>query len=604
MIPVYALSALTVAGNLSGMMDAYLTAIAERHWKERDAKVAALRTTADVQARQSYIREKITASLGGWPEKTPLKARATGVLERDGYRIEKLIYESLPGFKVTANLYVPTKSSGPYPAILGTAGHSVEGKAADLYQRAWIGMVRRGWMVLAYDPMGQGDRSEYADLRVGTRQHTAAGIQAILTGTNIARYEIWDGIRGVDYLLSRKDVDPAKIAVAGNSGGGTQSAYLMALEPRLAAAAPSCYITSWEKLWLGPGPQDAEQNFHGFVSDGLNFADFLIAFGPKPVKMMTAIKDFFPIEGARATFREAASVFEKMGAREKVDFFEYDDGHGWSKPRRESTYRWFSKWLSGKEEDGAEQESTVEKVADLTVPVEGGSETVASLNRKLADELHARRAGGDVAARIAFAMPPGKTVVRGMGEVGRDGYRIERIALETEPGITVPGLLYAASGSTTAEIWLNPLGKAVDDREIAGRVTRNHAVFAIDPRGWGESKPKGEYQTWMRGYLLGRTLVGMQVVDVLRAAEYLRSRGFEEVNVYGKGNAGALAIYAGVIGGEGKIKSVRTDGKAPSYMDIVRMHEPKGVLDMIVPGVLKDFDLPDLKKRLGARYAK
>jgi hypothetical protein len=149
---------------------------------------------------------------------------------------------------------------------------------------------------------------------------------------------------------------------------------------------------------------------------------------------------------------------------------------------------------------------------------------------------------------------------------------------------------------------LNGAGKAVDEKEIASRLTQSHAVFAIDPRGWGESKPKGEYQSWMRAYLLGRSLVGMQTVDVLRASEYLASRGFEEVTVFGKGTAGALAIYAGVLGGAEKINRVRTDGKAPSYMDIVKMREPRGVLDMVVPGVLQDFDLPDLKKRLGDRY--
>ncbi len=281
--PLEAQEALNVTSGLRGMTDEYLTAIASKLWSRRAAEVAQIRTPDEVRRRQAYVREKIVAALGGWPEKTRLNARITGALERDGYRIEKLVYESLPGFHVTANVYTPSRGRPPFPAVVGVAGHSATGKAFPVYQRAWIGLVKRGILVIAIDPPGQGERYEYWDSELGrsmaggpTAEHSMAGIQCLLTGTNFARYETWDGIRAVDYLLTRGDVDPKRIGVAGNSGGGTQSAYLAAVEPRLAAAAPSCYITSWEKLWTKPGPQDAEQNFAGFLSDGLDFADFLI----------------------------------------------------------------------------------------------------------------------------------------------------------------------------------------------------------------------------------------------------------------------------------------------------------------------------------------
>ena len=632
------LSSLTVAGDLSGMLDAYLTRIADRHWIDRRAQIQALDSPEAVERRRAYIRETITASLGGWPARTPLNARITGTLEREGYRIEKLIFESLPGFSVTANLYVPTgRGAGPFPAVLGTAGHSNEGKAADLYQRGWIGMARRGMIVLAYDPPGQGERSQYWDAAagksrpgLGTREHTMAGQQCLLTGTNVARYEIWDGIRAVDYLLTRKDVDAARLAVAGNSGGGTQGAYLAALEPRLAAAAPSCYLTSWPAMWSKVGPQDAEQNFHGFVSSGLDFGDFLIAFGPKPVKMMTAIRDFFPIEGARATFAETAGVFARMGARDKLDLFEYDDGHGWSKPRREATYRWFERWLNHREDEGVEAESTVENVTALQVTRTGQVatdgqpvETVQSMNAKLAAEMHARRtaaqAGADlrglVEKRLRVVMPgPGAATPAKMGEVGRDGYRIERLLFQTEPGISVPALLFvpvkpARSGAAT--LWLDPQGKASGAEPggpIEQRVLRGETVMAIDVRGWGESgPPKGAkggygpaYQTFMRAYLLGRSMIGMQATDVLAAATYLRGR-YPEVTVEGRGAAGgALSIYAGVL--DGKIAKVRVTDRVPSYLEIARMPEHDGLMDLMIHGVLADFDLPDLTAALGARY--
>jgi cephalosporin-C deacetylase-like acetyl esterase len=134
--------------------------------------------------------------------------------------------------------------------------------------------------VLAYDPPGQGERLEYFDPKtgkstvgVGTREHDMTGAQCILTGAAFARYETWDGIRALDYLLTQQDADPKRIGVAGNSGGGTQAAYLAAVEPRLAAAVSSCYMTKWEQMWTSPGPQDSEQNFPAFISAGLDVGD-------------------------------------------------------------------------------------------------------------------------------------------------------------------------------------------------------------------------------------------------------------------------------------------------------------------------------------------
>lgn len=211
---------------VQGSVDGFLTEVAKQCWEERAAAVARIRTPDEVAARQAYIRKKVLEALGGFPtEKTPLNARITGTLERDGYRVEKLIYESLPRFYVTANLYLPTTGSPPYPAVLGASGHSANGKAMEAYQRVWISLAKRGFVVLAWDPPGQGERYEYFDAVRGkprfgsTAEHTMAGVQCLLTGSNFARYELWDAVRGLDYLLTRPDVDPKRIGVAGNSGG-------------------------------------------------------------------------------------------------------------------------------------------------------------------------------------------------------------------------------------------------------------------------------------------------------------------------------------------------------------------------------------------------
>jgi hypothetical protein len=126
---LFAVESLAIRPDLAGMVDRYLTQIAERMWKERDARIAALKDARDVHARQEYIRSTILKEIGGFPDRTLLNSRITGRLDRDGYSVEKVIYESQPRFYVTANVYVPVSGERPFAAVLGTAGHSAEGKA-------------------------------------------------------------------------------------------------------------------------------------------------------------------------------------------------------------------------------------------------------------------------------------------------------------------------------------------------------------------------------------------------------------------------------------------------------------------------------------------
>ena len=480
-------SLLPAQEDFSGELDRYLTGLAEQQWTARKAKIAALRSPADVRARQSFIRKWVADANGGVATpKTPLNPRVTGTLERDGYRVEKLVYESLPNFYVTANVYVPASGTGPFPAVLGVAGHSDTGKAIATYQHVWISLAKRGYVVLAFDPAGQGERLQYVDpatgkskVGVGTREHTMAGLQCLLTGTTYARYEMIDGIRGFDYLLTRKDVDPKRIAVAGNSGGGTQAAYLAVVEPRLAAAVASCYITSWDTMWNTPGPQDAEQIFPGFLEAGLDFGDFLIAFAPKPIMMTTAIKDFFPIAGARATFAEVEKVFASADAPGRAGYFEFDDPHGWSQPRREACYRWFAKWLQSREEDGAEPPHTPEPAENLNVTPTGqlatsfGGETVWSINVKLAEQLHSRRTAlraspselrQAIRSRLKMTKPAGAVQATGADSALR---------IVTEPGIRVPAVLTGANAGQRrpAVIWIDEAGMAAAPVSTAGTRT-------------------------------------------------------------------------------------------------------------------------------------
>ena len=389
----------------SEMLDRYLTRIAAQFWEARSTRLKAIATPDQVVERQVEIRRKLLDMLGPFPARTPLNPRVTGGFERKGYRVENLLYESRPGNYVTANLYIPTESGpGPFPAILGSCGHSNNGKASTVYQRVFAGLARLGFVVLVYDPPGQGERFLYYDPELGeselhpewptTVEHTMAGIQCLLTGSNAANYFVWDGIRGIDYLISRPEVDPDRIGATGNSGGGTLTAYIAAVDERIKVAVPSCYITRWDRLWKTIGPQDAEQCLIPFISEGLDFSDFIIAFAPKPYLANTAIRDFFPILGARESVAESLRIYQMLGRPESVDRFEADDEHGYTRPRREAAYRWLGEHLLGLSGSIVEAPMDPEPDRRLQVTASGqvstefpGSETIGTLNAALSREL-------------------------------------------------------------------------------------------------------------------------------------------------------------------------------------------------------------------------
>jgi cephalosporin-C deacetylase-like acetyl esterase len=617
----------TATGNYAGAFEAWLTKEAEQHWDRREKDVASLSTAADIRARQAYVRKTMPALIGGFPaEKSPLNARVTGGFTRQGYRVENLIFESQPGFRVTANLYLPTTGTAPYPAVLGVAGHSANGKASATYQSAFIGFVRNGFAVLAFDPPGQGERSEYFDadsgrskVGIGTGEHTMAGLQCLLTGHTMARHETWDGIRAFDYLLTRPEIDPKRIAVAGNSGGGTQAAYLAVLEPRLAAVVSSCYMTRWRELWSGPGPQDAEQVFPGFIASGLDFGDFAVALAPRPFLMTTAIRDFFPIDGARATYKQNQRLFDLLAGGEKAGYFEYDDTHGWSQPRREAAYRFLSRWLQSRQTDGREpavepeEESLLYATTTGQLATSGGSETVQSLNLRHARQLAASRTPVTLErlrSAVGWRGAPVSAPAKVLGESTERGIRVERLELTVEGGVPIPAVFFKPAGkpSGRAVVFASSFGKG-QDADVFALASAGTAVLAVDPRGMGESyRPAGRtgyrqsYQLASRAILLSRNLVEMQAADLAAAAGYLRSRpeaAGKRIALYAKGAVGPAAIVAAAM--DDRFSELVLERSIASYMDVVSAKIHEGLDQAIVPGILAHADLPDMLRLLGAR---
>ena len=255
--------------------------IAQQQLDKREAAVRAVQSVDQAEARKGWVRAKILELIGGLPDYSgPLNPRVTGNIQGEGYTIEKVIFESLPGFYVTANLYVPQRGRPPYPGILFPLGHETGAKAHSAWQQMLGSLAKKGYVALAWDPIGQGERAQLYDPDWGeskvfrsTTEHTIVGIQCLLVGDSLARYTIWDAMRALDYLLSRPEVDASRIGCTGNSGGGTHTAYLAALDDRIKVAAPSCYLTSWSRLLESIGPQDAEQNLIPWLGDGLDHAD-------------------------------------------------------------------------------------------------------------------------------------------------------------------------------------------------------------------------------------------------------------------------------------------------------------------------------------------
>ncbi len=629
-----------VPAGLHNMVDQYLTGIARGYWEARAQQVSRLETPAEIENRQMYVRRKYIELLGGFLAKTPLHAHITGTFIRNGYRVEKLVFESQPNFYVTADVYVPASGKAPYPAVLGTAGHSAAGKAEPLYQRAWITLARRGFLVLAFDEVGLGERVQYWDPQLGrsrvgiaSAEHTVMGMQSLLVGINLGMYVAWDGVRGIDYLLSRSDVDPKRIAVVGNSGGGHQSAVMALVDPRLAVAAPSCWLTSSKALWEQFRPQDAEQNVAGFLSNGLDYGDFALAFAPRPFLFLTATQDFFPIAGAHATFAEDRRIYQVMGHPDHLGFFEYNDTHGWFKPRREATYAWLEKWMMPASESSTEPEITVEPETTLYATSSGQvttsfhGKTVPEMTRERAEKLAGNRPHlqpkqlrSAIAARLGISLESiadrQARPVSKLGIVQRNGYSIETINIKTEPGIEVPAIVFVPSSGPRmkpAVLYANAAGKSADAApggDIERLVRAGNIVLAPDLRGWGDSASlggrsphTGHYETTMRAFIVGKTMVGMQVVDLLRVMDYLNSRGDVDrsrITLLGKGNGGVVALFAAAL--DRRFSKVVCEDELATYLDMASAtyYDPS-LFDIIVPGVLKDFDLPDVAAAIAPR---
>ncbi len=620
----------------------YLLGEVDRQSTARAADVkAALTSPEAMNLHASRLRAQLAQMLGDFPQRTPLRARTVGTIQCDGYRIERVIYESRPRHHVTANLYLPADVSRPVPGVIVPCGHSDNGKANAPYQSVCILLALRGCAALIYDPIGQGERNQLPDTtRHGTTEHTLIGLGALLVGRNTANYRVWDGLRSMDYLASRPEVDPERLGCTGNSGGGTLTTWLMAVDERIAVAAPSCFITTIPRLFTTIGPQDCEQHFPNQGAYGIDHTDFLTMRAPKPTLILAAEQDFFDIQGTRQAADEAAAVFTRLGYAERTGLFTYDDKHGFSQPRREAAVRWLRRWLSEDDRPVAEPPLKLQADADLQVTASGqvvrefaDEQTVVDFNRQRAAELATARkatwqAMGDAARRATvrqvLQLPaesaPAPTVRR-MGQLERDGYTIEKLALEPAEGIPLPALLAVPAGTTTAKRRAAVIVAAGRGKQQAAEkgglldqaVQAGKIVLAVDLRGYGETadeKRGGEYgnrefRTAMVAMHIGRPLVAQRVEDLLAARLALLADERVDpaaIELVASEGAATPALHAAAIE-PGFHRLALMDGLDSWAEGAVAQPLAGQLIGHVVPGALRHYDLSDLRAMLGARLS-
>ncbi|SHN15601.1 Acetyl xylan esterase (AXE1) [Cyclobacterium lianum] len=589
-----------------------------------------LDSKASWQEWQAQIRKKLWDAVGPFPEKTPLDAEITRKVQKDGFRMEHLVYQSQPGFYVSATLFVPDGLSEKAPAIIYCSGHALESYRSHTYQHVILNLVKKGFIVFAFDPVGQGERLEYFDpadnkptIGGPTKQHSYPGAQAFIAGTSQARYMIWDGIRAVDYLTTRREVDASRIGITGRSGGGTQSAYIAAFDERIYASAPENYITNFKRLLLTHGPQDAEQNFYRGIASGLDQPDLLLVRAPKPSLMITTTRDIFNIEGAREAAAEVRRIYDVFDHSERFGMVEDDAGHASTLKNREAMYAFFQENLNY---PGIARDEPIDTLSREDLQVTSTGQILSSYPAKTIFELNQEhipaQSPGSLAERVAksrmlsgYRDPVGEATTMMTGRFQREGYTVEKHLMRGEGDYWIPFLLMKPDAQTSsAVLFLDPGGKSTDaaaGADMEALVKEGHMVLAPDLLNTGEmgnggftgdSNFQGEsYNLWFGSILIGRSIVGLHAGDVNRLVRVLQEKqGVSQVRGLAKGQMASVLLHAANYNPD--IRSIALINPMNSFRSLVtsQKYDPSQIA-YTVAGALPHYDLPDLLENLADR---
>lgn len=606
------------------------------HLAQRNEEIKKINTRKDWEQQQVKVRMKLLEIVGPFPEKTPLNPQVIKTIDKDWYHVEHIVFESQPGLYVTSSLFIPKilEKNGKAPVILYASGHSDSGYRGG-YIHIILNLVKKGFVVFAWDPIGQGERKQFINPETGktivgspTREHLYTALPTFLTNGSLARYVIWDGIRAVDYLLTRKEIDSERIGMTGRSGGGFQSLYIPAFDDRILATAPENHVTNYTRIMQKQGPRDGEQNLYHMFANHIDHPDFLMVRVPKPTLIVATTNDTFNIDGTRETFREVASAYNTFGKEQNFTMVEDIAGHASTKDNNEAIYAFFQKHLNN---PGSPVDENLEMLDDDELKVTPTGQVATSLNSKtvfdfnykegecLAKKLKNSRNWHNPAQIITFAKKhtgyrdpsrEDKPVLTGV--IRHEGYTVEKYYIKGEGNYPVPYLLAIPDiPNNRAVLYVHPSGKstlAAQNGEMSWFVKKGFTVLVPDMIGTGEVGPgdwsgekdffhkinKGlKYQVWYAAMFVGRSIVGVRTADIIKLTRVLKSRGAEQIYAVAEQTMAPALLHAAAFTND--IDRIALNNPLISYRSIVstRFYSPS-FTETLIPGILQSYDLPFL----------
>ena len=626
------------------MVHEYTVGRVRRIMQERAARLDAIQTRTQAEEYVEDVRAKAARCFPALPARTDLNARITGSLDLGEIHLENVVYESRPGFLVSANLYLPARIDAELPCVLGLCGHSDAGKAYGPYQFFARGLAAKGFAVLIFDPVSQGERRQfYTEEGVlegearprPTVAHNMIGNRMLLTGDFVGSWFAWDANRGLDYLLERPETDATRVGVTGCSGGGTQSTQVTALDPRITMAAPDCYITSWLCNLENELPADAEQNPPRALEFEMDEADLLLAYAPRPTLILAEENCYFDLRGAKRAHADMKKIHALLGSPDSAEISVGHLDHGFHRHAREAMYRFFIKH-AGLNVDCQEPvmaeipETQLNAARGEVIPF--GSKKIFGFTQARARELAAQRPRLDYAAlqdavrkhlrvQIPHSPPHYRFLRRSGGQNAATGKGYQ-FAVETETGIqvilTMFGDLENQCRRPAEEVSLF-VGHLSSEEDCTGlpwlqrRLTAGQRILAADLRGTGQSFPTtcgssdllepygADYLYASFGSMMGASYLGRRVYDLLRTIDCLEDGG-ANVHLIGRGVGSVSVALAALL--HPTQPSCELLHYLPSYQLLVDNPLHNWPLSCFIENCLAAFDLPDVYAALGNRLKK
>lgn len=605
------------------------------HRQNKERQFAFEKALTSKQSMQDYIaglKERYHRIIGEFPVKQDLNLQMAGMADGKSCIIERIIFESLPGRYVTANLYKPKRYTGLLPAALELCGHGIHGKAP--YSHAAAMLAANGIAVLVVDPIGQGERLQLIDdsgkalTRGATTEHTLLNAGLNLLGTSLAAQEFWDNHRALDYLASHPDIDKDRIGIYGSSGGGTQTSYFIGMDERVKVAAICSFFSSRERTLELMGPSDGCQHIPYEGREQLELTDFALMMAPKPLLILSGKYDFVDLWGAEQGFEQLKQAYAKLNVADKVDMLTIEDGHGLREEKQYKLASWFLKWLSESKEPVKAPLKVDLKLTDVSCTDAGqvniafqGALSLMDENVKQFDDLGKERqqfldkgkkvVQERVLSLLGTVIPETDLQIIQTGHTPGRGYEQYKFQLVRDREMPVPCVLIipeTAGEKSPVQICLFEEGKAAFLNEftnITAALTNGTILLAADLRGLGETADPPfyndakywnfEYRNAMTSMHIGKPILGQRVNDLFTLLDFcseykdLKNRS---IFVRATGLYGPVVIHTAFL--DARIGSADITGSIKSWKPYLSNPLQRDMYSNVLYGVLQYYDLPDL----------